>query len=126
MQKINFRYVVELTAAILAYAVVLIGSITFLNNNPGHPARIAIALTPMLPALLVPIVVVRFLRRLDEMQRRIQIEAMGIGFALTAVITFGYGFLETVGFPPLGGFVVWPIMSVTWMIGRWIAGRRYA
>lgn len=119
------RYTVELMSVIALYACALMGSNALLRLWPDGNVRIAIVLLPMLPALLVPVVVLRFLRRMDELQQRIQLEALGFAFAGTAVITFGYGFLELVGFPRPGAFVVWPLMATLWCVGLAMAHRRY-
>ena len=79
----------------------------------------------MIPALLVPVVVVRRLRTMDELQRQIQLEALGYAFAGTAVITFGYGFLERVDFPRVSAFSVWPLMGALWFVGIGVARWRY-
>lgn len=125
MKTQGARYLTELFGTIAVYAVVLIASIWLLKSFPDSALRIPVALAPMLPALFLPIVVVRHLRRIDELQRQIQLEALGFSFAGTAVLTFGYGFLENVGFPHLSSFVVWPVMAVLWVIGLVIANRRF-
>ncbi len=53
----------------------------------------------MIPVGLFCWTVVRDMRRLDEMYLRIQFEALGFAFAASALLTFTYGFLETVGAP---------------------------
>lgn len=118
MNSANRRYLVELTATIVAYAIVLSGSIILLQRYEDSQLRIAIALAPMIPACFVPVVVVRMLRRMDELQRQIQLEALGFAFGGTAVLTFAYGFLQLVGFPPVSWFFVWPIMASLWIIGK--------
>lgn len=119
------RYLVELLAAIFAYAIVLVVAVTLLNLYPESPLRIPIALAPMVPACFIPIVIVRMLGRIDELQRQIQLEAFGFAFGGTAVLTFAYGFLQLVGFPPVSWFFVWPLMAVLWAIGGAWASRRY-
>lgn len=121
------RYLIELSACIGAYAVVLMLSIVVLVNVTGTtgPVAAVVALLPMIPATAVCWVVLRQLGRMDELHRRIQLEALGFAFAGTAVATFSYGFLETVGFPRLPMFAVWPVMAVLWIAGVWLANRRY-
>ena len=119
------RYLTELFTAVGVYAVFLVGSILFINANPTSSLRVAVALIPMIPALFVPFVVLRQLRRMDELQRRVQLEALGFAFATTAVLTFGYGFVENVGAPHISWFAVWPLMAVLWAIGVGIANRRF-
>ena len=84
-----------------------------------------IALSPMIPAAAMAWVVLRELRRMDELQLRIQLEALGFSFAGTAILTFSYGFLEGLGYPRLSMFTVWPILATLWIVGLVLASRRY-
>jgi hypothetical protein len=68
--------------------------------------------------------VLRQLRRLDEPALRVQLEALGFAFFGTVLLSFGYGFLEGLGWPRLSMFAVWPVMAVLWVVGGWLAGRR--
>ena len=120
------RYAVELGWALAAYLVVLFVSLTLLKSVTGAIIRPAVALLPMAPAVFVIVAIIRQLRRLDELQRRIQFEALAISFMGTAFLTFGYGFLELAGFPRVSWFAVWPIMAVLWLAGLWFSQRRYA
>jgi hypothetical protein len=121
------RYYLEFGGALALYALVLIVSILVLRGNDVAPgaARTLIALTPMLPCGLACWAILRQMRRLDELQLRVQLEALGFAFAATAMLTFGYGFLENVGFPRVSLFVVWPLMGALWMVGLRLAVRRY-
>ncbi|MDT9002398.1 hypothetical protein RQP53_24165 [Paucibacter sp. APW11] len=120
-------YVRELGGAMVAYAAVLVASILFLQGHEdvNGPLRDLIALSPMLPAALGLWVILRHLRRLDELQARVQMEAFGFAFACTAFVSLGYGFLEGVGYPRLSMFVVWGLMCGLWIIGLQLAARRY-
>ena len=120
------RYLRELMSSIAAYAIVLIISILILNSAPKEAIwRPVVALLPMLPAVFVIIAVVHELKHIDELQQRIQLEALAIAFMGTAFLTFSYGFLENVGFPHISWFAVWPIMAVLWLMGLVISRRRY-
>jgi len=120
------RYTKELTAALAIYALVLVGSIKFLEHAAlAAPLRDLVALSPMIPAAAVAWIVLRELRRMDELQRRIQLEALGFSFAGTAILTFSYGFLEGLGYPRLSMFTVWPMLAVLWIVGLVLARRRY-
>ena len=48
-----------------------------------------------------------------------------MAFAGTAVLTFSYGFLENVGFPPLNTFMIWPLMAMLWLLGQGVSRLRY-
>ena len=121
------RYQVELAAFMVAYAVLLVVSITLLKHAlPTGITRTLLAVMPMLPALGVCWASVRELRRIDEFRRRVQLEALASAFLATAFVTFSYGFLENAGYPRLSMFVVWPLMATFWIIARAVCVRRYA
>ena len=55
---------------------------------------------------------------LDELQRRIQTEAIAIGFAGTAIAVGGYALLQFVGFAQINIGIVLLIMSLMWLVGK--------
>lgn len=119
-------YYIELFAALALYIALLVGS--NLVDDALHltgAARVALALVPMVGAAAAGWAVMRGIWRLDELQRRIQLDAIAISFLATALITFGWGFAEEAGAPRLSAFVVWPVMAVGWLAGLLIARRRY-
>ena len=63
--------------------------------------------------------------RLDELQKRIQMQAFGFSLGATALLTFGYGFLEGVGMPHVSWTFVLPIMAILWGVGTAIFALRY-
>lgn len=120
------RYVLELGAWFCAYALMLTGSLWLLRHGvEGEVMRIAVSLSPMLPGIGVCWAILRQLRRMDELQQRLQLEALAIAFAGTALITFSYGFLENAGLPQLSMFAVWPLMAALWVAGILIGTLRY-
>ena len=62
---------------------------------------------------------------MDELQQRLEVEALAFAFGGTALITFAYGFLQDAGFPDLNWFYVWPLMGGLWIVGGFIARRRW-
>lgn len=120
------RGLLLLLVGLATYAAMLIVSQRFLAGGvESQPTRVVIALSPMLPAAFICGVVVRSIRHLDEMQRKLQFEALALSFAGTALITFGYGFLEGAGFPKLSMFAVWPLMAAIWFVGVMIGRLRF-
>jgi hypothetical protein len=66
-----------------------------------------------------------YLRQMDEMLRRIELEAFGFSLGLTAIVTFTLGLLENAGLPRFSLVWVFPMIMIFWGIGKAIAGRRY-
>jgi hypothetical protein len=120
------QYTKELGGALAIYAALLVAS-SYLTQtlHPGSLARYAIVLTPMLGIVGCVWAIIRHLRRLDEMQRRIQLEALAISFAGFAFGSLAWGFAESAGAPHLPTFLIWPIMAALWVLGGFIAHRQY-
>lgn len=120
------KYIVELGAAMLVYAVLLVASNVLERRlQPEGVLLVALNLMPILGVLAAAWAIVRAFFRMDELQRRIQFEALVLAFAGTAVITFSWGFVEDMGVPHLRAFMVWPIMAMLWIAGLAIATWRY-
>lgn len=121
----SHRSTIDFVLAMLAYLMVLVGSVTFLQSNPQAPLRYVVAVLPVVPASLVVLVFIRALSRLDELQKRIQMQSFGFALGATALVTFGYGFLEGVGLPHLNWTFVLPLMAILWAVGTAIFTYRY-
>jgi hypothetical protein len=60
---------------------------------------------------------------MDEFQRLRALESIAVAAAVTAGLTFTYGFLEGLGFPRLSMFWVWGITGITWGLHSCLRGR---
>lgn len=122
--KISKQFIVGLIAYILA---IIIQLIIFKTIELPQTAKIIIALVPMAPAIWAMMGWLKAQRSLDELQQKIAIEAGAFSLGMTAIITFSYGFLESFAkFPKITMFWVWAIISVTFIIGQFLANRRYS
>jgi len=120
----SFAYVREFGLAMAAYVVVLLASVSLLEGV-DQPVKTLVALVPLVPAGFALMAYLRFLTRMDELGRRIQLEALAFGFGAAGMLTFAYGFLENAGFPRISYTWVFPLMIVLWGIGGAVATRRY-
>ena len=117
-------YTRELGLAMAAYVIVVLVSIKFVSGLE-QPIKTLVALAPLVPAALALFAYLRFLSRMDELGRRIQLEALAFGFGAAGMLTFAYGFLENAGFPQLSYIWVFPLMIALWGVGGAIASYRY-
>lgn len=120
------QYLIELGSALAVYMVLLFGA----NHiegvlQPQGGLLLAVNLLPMLGAAAGAWAIMRALWRMDEMQRRIQFDALAMAFLGTALITLGWGFAEGAGVPHLRAFAVWPIMGTLWAAAMAVSHRRY-
>ena len=119
-------YTLEFLTAMAAYVIILPICIVLIIASP-HAAwwRIPLALVPIIPILFAMRAFMRFFSTMDELQRRIQLEAFAFGFGATGIVTFSYGLLTYVGFPEINWVWIFPLMVALWGIGQGIAARRY-
>jgi hypothetical protein len=104
---------------------VAIGAAFIFKVVPG-PLTVPAALLPIIPAAFLPFSLLEKLRAMDELQRRIQFEAMAFAFAATAVISLSIGFLQ--GFaqvPEINWVWVWPLLGCCQIVGIVLGKRRY-
>jgi hypothetical protein len=80
---------------------------------------------PIVLGLIAVLGYVRLVRQADELQRKIQLEAMALGFGGAFLGNFGLDLLERVGVPVSGGdlFVV---AAAFYILGIILGARRYA
>lgn len=117
-----YRY--ELWTAIAVYVVLLAGSIRYGRPLADGPLRTIALLAPMIGFGLMIRAIARHVARIDEYQRLRLLEGVALAFAITAAVTFSYGFLETAGFPKLSMFSVWMVMGVSWGVASTILSLR--
>jgi hypothetical protein len=109
-QRVARVYLRELGAALLLYTVLLVAAIRFGRPMAEGPARTLVLLSPMLGFGLGLWAIARHLSRVDEYIRQFLLESVALGAAITAGLSFTYGFLETAGFPRLSMFTVWCVL----------------
>lgn len=113
-REVNRKYRWELSLSLLLYCAVLIGSLLIARQLEPGMLRTMVALLPSLPVALIVWAIARQFGRMDEFQRLRALESIAVAAAVTAGLTFTYGFLEELGFPRLSMFWVWGVTGITW------------
>lgn len=111
---IGRAYLRELFGSLAIYAVMLVLTIKYARGLPEGLARTLILASPMVGFLLAIWAIARHLKRVDEYMRQFTLENMALAGAVTAGLTFTYGFMETAGYPKLSMFSVWMVMCGAW------------
>lgn len=111
----------------LGWAAAIIGATWIIKSVDALPNTAAwiIAAVPNLFALLALISYMRFLRMTDEMQRRIQIEGLAVGFGVGWIFAIGYLVMQSAGAPELPVTAMILVMTAGWIIGNLLAIRHY-
>lgn len=118
-------YLKEFGAAMLAYTVLLPLSLFLIQGHATTPWRIPLALLPVVPVALAFWAILRAVARMDELQRRIQFEALVVAVGGAVLLTFAYGTLQNVGLPPLNLMFITPLLVALWGLGLALASWRY-
>lgn len=109
----------------IAYVILIILSRLVLDSLGSSPWRYLIALLPVIPVIFLVIAFLRYLSGIDELQQRIQLQAIGFAAGTTSLLTFAYGFLELMGFPRFSTFLTFPLMVILWGLGLSYVTRNY-
>ncbi len=125
MNKAGKVYMTRFLPAMVVAGLLLVVVVVVLNKYPAGVWRMPLVLLPLIPLLFGLHGLVHFLDQLDELQRRIQLEALATGCVGMVLLSFGYGLLQIVGFPALNWTFVLPVLTVCWGIGLIRALRRY-
>jgi hypothetical protein len=113
-KKVARIYLREMGGSLLLYVAMLPAAIHFGRPMEEGLARTLVLASPMIAFCLAVWAVARHLRRVDEFIRQSTLETLAIAAAVTAGLSFTYGFLESAGYPRLSMFTVWPVMGGVW------------
>jgi hypothetical protein len=99
-----------------------------MNTGADGYGRLAVAIVPLVPFVLFLWFFIRGLRQGDELQRRIQLEALAIAFPLSILLLMILGLVQLA--TPLNPDDwsyrhVWPLLPLFWFGGQMIARRKY-
>lgn len=111
----------------LAWAGTIITATWIIESFDNLPtaATWTIATLPNVFAFLALVSYLRFLRMTDELQRRIQIEGLAVGFGVGWIFAIGYLVMQSAGAPELPVTAMILIMTGGWIAGNLLAIRHY-
>jgi hypothetical protein len=111
---------------VAAYLAARVGIDALPQRSAG---ALAVALLPVPAFAWLIYAVVRGIRSLDELERRIQLEALAFAFPVSLLIVFTAGLLHLAGFRGEGDWDpprLLPLVLMPYFIGIVLARRRYA
>ena len=109
----------------VCYTVVLVGSLVLVRTMQPGWLRVLVAVAPVLPIAVMFFVIFRFYAQMDELWRRIWLEAVALAAGVTTLIVMACGFLENVGLPRVSGFWTYVSLMCLSPIFATILARRY-
>ena len=129
-QPAGQRYLRAMWPIMIGYALTLFVSIWSIKRGiESVPLRAVVAVLPALPIVLLMRAALRYLREIDELQRRIETEAIGIASLLLSVLYFAGGLLQLAKVIdiPAGVAMIWvfPLLCLVYGIAKMVLARRY-
>jgi hypothetical protein len=119
------RYLREFLTAMAGYTIMVPLSMRLLRGHEHTPLGYALAFLPIVPSAFALWAFLRYFRGMDELQRRIQMEAVAFSFLGTCFVTLTWAFQQNAGLPRFDVSWVAPLLILLWGIGVGIAKRRY-
>jgi hypothetical protein len=123
------RYVREILPAMIGYVAALFLSIWLLKRVDAPALRALIALLPVPAIALAMRAIMRRIRDADELQRRIELEAVSIAAAFISLGYLAAGFLQrakVIDVPSSAAMIwVFPLVCFTFGLAKSVLSRRY-
>lgn len=109
----------------IAYGAVLTATLLWGHLDGHSPWRLVWAALPVVPALWIVRAVLRHLRRVDDYQRLLLLQGLGVGFAIAMIASLTLGFLGIAGLDMRGaGWVVYSAGMLGWLVASHLAPKR--
>ncbi len=129
-QPAGRRYLRALWPIMVGYSLTLFLSIWWIKRGiESVPLRAVVAVLPALSIVLLMRAALRYLREIDELQRRIETEAIGIASLLVSVLYFAGGLLQKAKVIDIdsAAAMIWvfPLLCAIYGIAKMVLTRRY-
>ncbi|MCC6596538.1 MAG: hypothetical protein IT477_08545 [Rhodanobacteraceae bacterium] len=129
-QPAGRRYLRALWPIMVGYTLALFASIMLIRRGiDSVPLRALVAVAPAFALVLLMRAALRYLREIDELQRRIETEAIGIASLLVSVLYFAAGLLQKAKVVEVDAATamiwVFPLLCATYGIAKMLLTRRF-
>ncbi len=123
------RYMREFVPAMVGYVITLFLSVWLLKRIDEPGLRALVALLPV-PAIGMALrAIIRYIRDVDELQQRIELQAVSFSaaFVSMAYVTGGFLQMAKVIDIPSGVAMIWvfPLICVSYGLAKMVVARRY-
>lgn len=123
----DVRGQLRLAGVCLVWGILFAGGMMLIKHEllPAGPLPWLIALLPSVAGVFVLLEYVRFLRRADELQRLIQLQAMAWGFGGGFLAICGYSLFEQLGAPSADAAGIVAVMPILYAVASLVGAWRY-
>lgn len=123
------RYSREMMIAMSGYVVLLVLSILLLKRVEGTALRACIALLPVPPIAMTLRAMIRYIRDADELQQRIELQAVSFAAAFVSLLYLTGGLLQSARVLDVAASAamiwVFPLVCLAYGLAKIVVSRRY-
>ena len=123
------QYLREFLPAMGAYVLAVFASLLLLKDIDAPATRALVALLPVLPIAFALRAIMRYVRNVDEMQQRIELESIAFATAFVSLVYLGGGFLQLARVIDLHAgtamTMVFPLVCGVYGIAKPVVARRF-
>lgn len=123
------RYLREFLPPMVGYVIALFVSIWLLKRVDEPGLRALVALLPVPPIGMALRAIIRYIRDVDELQQRIELEAVSFAAAFVSMVYIAGGFLQLAKVIdiPSGVAMIWvfPLICVSYGMAKLVVARRF-
>jgi hypothetical protein len=122
------QYRSQVLAAMTVYVVLMLAEWPHARSIPGLPWKIALALAPVIPVVMVIWLMAKRVMHSDELEQRLHLLALSMATGVVCALSLVVGFLCAAGVLVLDGDVlIWiaPVLFVIYGAMRWWLALRY-
>lgn len=123
--KHRARLIRPLLVPLVLYIGFLAVAVATVPDMAPSPWRYVVALLPMIPGLFLAFGIVRIFAQIDEMERRILLEAVAFSFIFTLIFLLSVGLLGLAGVPQPSPIIIAALMCFLLLIGKFWTNWRY-
>lgn len=124
MEPATRRYLVRFSVGMTSYCVLLVAAL-LIGRAMAPPWRILGALAVLPAVVLIVRAIMLHWRETDELARSLMVESLAIGFAVGTPIILVIGLLQAFGLADLSFLWAYGILMGGWLLGAFLARRRY-
>lgn len=104
--------------AVITFLTATITAVLLFDQGLAEPYTSLVAALPSFASLFLAYAIARAIASLDELQRRIQLEALAIAFGWSLVVVFSIGIFIMAGMEQPRWIYLLPIMVFGWLTGK--------
>lgn len=123
-RAVSRAYHLEFWPGMIGYALVLMAVLTWGDLDGTSPWRFAWAVLPVLPLLWIVRALLRHIRRIDDYQRFLLLQGLGVGFAVAMVSAVTVAFLNSAGLDLPHGWIIYGMGMLGWAVTCLVNAKR--